>query len=155
MYSTANSSAGTKGQCSDDACPCTAHILWQVQRVMYSTNSSAGTKGQYSDDACPCTVQILRQVQRNNAIVMYVHRCTAHILWPLLPAPSSKLCQNWLRHWRGTDLYLPSPKGLGTNKTVEIDTASKHARKHEARPLREKEKKRVPSWFKRLWFYLC
>ena len=24
------------------------------------------------------------------------------------PAPSSKLCQNWLRHWRGTDLYLQS-----------------------------------------------
>ena len=23
------------------------------------------------------------------------------------PAPSSKLCQNWLRHWRGT-LYLPA-----------------------------------------------
>ena len=46
------------------------------------------------------------------------------------PAPSSKLCQNWLRHWRGT-LYLRAavhrrcqgpPNGLGTNntdKTVE------------------------------------
>ena len=40
-------------------------------------------------------------------------------------APSSKLCQNWLRHRRGT-LYLraavhrrcqPPPNGLGTNKT--------------------------------------
>ena len=59
MYSTANSSAGTKGQYSDDACPCTVHFLWQVQRVMFSTNSSAGTKGQYSDDACPCTVHFL------------------------------------------------------------------------------------------------
>ena len=43
------------------------------------------------------------------------------------PAPSSKLCQIWLRHWRGT-LYLRAavhrhgqcpPKGLGTDKTVE------------------------------------
>ena len=43
------------------------------------------------------------------------------------PAPSSKLCQIWLRHWRGT-LYLPAavyrrgqrpPKSLGTNMTVE------------------------------------
>ena len=42
-------------------------------------------------------------------------------------APSSKLCQNWLRHWRGT-LYRRAaihqcgqhpPKGLGTSKTVE------------------------------------
>ena len=44
-----------------------------------------------------------------------------------VPAPSSKLCQIWLRHWRGT-LYLHAavhrrgqhpPKGLGTDKTVE------------------------------------
>ena len=43
------------------------------------------------------------------------------------PAPSSKLCQIWLRHWRGT-LYLRAsvhrrgqrpPKGSGTNMTVE------------------------------------
>ena len=43
------------------------------------------------------------------------------------PAPSSKLCQIWLRHWRGT-LNLPAAvhrrgqrplKGLGTDKTVE------------------------------------
>ena len=43
------------------------------------------------------------------------------------PAPSSELCQIWLRHWRGT-LYLRagvqrrcqrSPKGSGTNITVE------------------------------------
>ena len=42
-------------------------------------------------------------------------------------APSSKLCQNWLRHWRGT-LFLRTavyrlcqhlPKSVGTNKTVE------------------------------------
>ena len=43
------------------------------------------------------------------------------------PAPSSKLCQIWLRHWRGT-LYLCAavqrrgqspPKGSGTDRTVE------------------------------------
>ena len=43
------------------------------------------------------------------------------------PAPSSKLCQIWLRHWRGT-LYLRAavqwrgqrpPKGSGTNMIVE------------------------------------
>ena len=43
------------------------------------------------------------------------------------PAPSSKLCQIWLRHWRGA-LYLRAavhrrgqrpPKSLGTDKTVE------------------------------------
>ena len=43
------------------------------------------------------------------------------------PAPSSKLCQIWLRHWWGT-LYEGAavhrrrqrpPKGLGTDKTVE------------------------------------
>ena len=43
------------------------------------------------------------------------------------PAPSSKLCQIWLHHWRGT-LYLRAAvhqrgqhplKGLGTNKTVD------------------------------------
>ena len=43
------------------------------------------------------------------------------------PAPSSKLCQIWLRHWRGT-LYLRAvvqrrgqrpPKGSGTNMTIE------------------------------------
>ena len=42
-------------------------------------------------------------------------------------APSSKLCQIWLRHWRGT-LYLHAavqrrgqypPEGSGTNMTVE------------------------------------
>ena len=43
------------------------------------------------------------------------------------PAPSSKLCQKWLLHWRGT-LYLRAavrrrwqrpPKAFGTSKTVE------------------------------------
>ena len=43
------------------------------------------------------------------------------------PTPSSRLCQNWLRHRRGT-LYLRAavhrrsqrpPKGWDTNKTVE------------------------------------
>ena len=43
----------------------------------------------------------------------------------LFPAPSSKPCQIWLRHWRGT-LYLRTaihrrgqrpPKGLGANQT--------------------------------------
>ena len=53
--------------------------------------------------------------------------------WPVphsehrFPAPSSKLCQIWLRHWRGT-LYLCAAvhqrgqhplKGSGTDKTVE------------------------------------
>ena len=66
---------------------------------------------------------------------------------PGIPAPSSKLCHDWLRHWRCTNIYLRaavhrlcqrSPKGLGTNKT-ESNTASKHARKHEGRPLRIKQ----------------
>ena len=44
------------------------------------------------------------------------------------PAPSSKLCQNWLCRWRGT-LYLHAAacqccqhllNGLGTNKIVEV-----------------------------------
>ena len=48
-----------------------------------------------------------------------------------LSAPSSKLCQIWLRHWRGT-LYLRAavhrrsqrpPKGSGTNMTVEQPSA--------------------------------
>ena len=68
------------------------------------------------------------------------------------PAPSSKLCQIWLRHWRGT-LYLRAavhrrgqrlPKGLGTNMTVEaINLAPKHARKQEAHPPRVKKKSSV------------
>ena len=69
---------------------------------------------------------------------------------PFCPAPSSKLCHNRSRHWRpgALDLYLRAavhwrcqrpPKGLGTNKAVAgILTASKHARKHEARPPRVK-----------------
>ena len=63
------------------------------------------------------------------------------------PAPSSKLCQIWLRHWRGT-LYLRAavhrrgqrlPKDFGTNVTVEANLAPKHARKHEAHPPRVKK----------------
>ena len=57
------------------------------------------------------------------------------------PAPSSKLCQILLHHWRGT-LYLRSavhwhgqypPKGSGTNMTWS-NLAPKHAHKHEAHP---------------------
>ena len=50
------------------------------------------------------------------------------------------------------------PKGLGTNMTVEATKAPKHPRTHETHPPRVKKKKkkgRVPSRFKRLWFYLC
>ena len=82
------------------------------------------------------------------------------------PAPSSKLCQKWLHHWRGTlhlraAVHLPcqrTPKCLGTNKTGS-NIASKHAHKHEAWPprvkerLREREREGVPSRFKRIWFY--
>ena len=47
---------------------------------------------------------------------------------PRFLASSSKLCQNWFHHWRGSTLYLrPAvhrrcqrpPKNLGTNKTVK------------------------------------
>ena len=79
------------------------------------------------------------------------------------PAPSSKLCQNWLCRWRG-NLYLRAavhrrgqrpPTGLGTNKTVE---ELKHAHNYEARPplVKKREKRRrVPSRFKRSGCYLC
>ena len=65
-------------------------------------------------------------------------------------APSSKLCQIYLRHGRGT-LYLRaavqrrgqrSPKGSGTNMTVEANLAPKHARKHETHPPRVKKKEK-------------
>ena len=55
------------------------------------------------------------------------------------PAPFSKLCQSWLRHWRGT-LYLRSavhrrgqrpPKGSGTNHTPS--TAFRHLPPNSAR----------------------
>ena len=79
-----------------------------------------------------------------------------------IPAPSSKLCQISLCHWRGT-LYLRAavhrhgqrpPKGLGTDETGS-NLAPKHAHKHEAYPpWVKKKKKRVPSRFKRFWFYL-
>ena len=45
-------------------------------------------------------------------------------------------------------------KGSGTNMT-RSNLAPKHARKHETHPPRVKILKRVPSRFKRLWFYLC
>ena len=68
------------------------------------------------------------------------------------PAPSSKLCQIWLRHWRGT-LYLRAavhwrgqrpPKGSGTDKTGS-NLAPKHARKHEMHPPRVKKKEKIPA----------
>ena len=46
------------------------------------------------------------------------------------------------------------PTGLGTNTTVKQHTASKHARKHEARPTQVKKKERVPSRFQQFWFDL-
>ena len=64
------------------------------------------------------------------------------------PAPSSKLCQIWLRHWRGT-LFLRAavhrrgqrpPIGLGTDCGSNL--APKHARKHEAHPSRVKKKEK-------------
>ena len=71
------------------------------------------------------------------------------------PAPSSKLCQIWLRHWRVT-LYLRAavqrrsqqpPKGCGSN------TESKHALKHKACPPRVE--KNVPSPLNWFWVCLC
>ena len=80
------------------------------------------------------------------------------------PAPSSRLCHNWIRHWRGT-LYLRtsvhrrcqrSPKDLGARKTVD-NIASKHACKlRRVRHGWKKEKrKKLASPFNRFWFYLC
>ena len=50
-------------------------------------------------------------------------------------------------------------KGSGTNMTqCRSNLAPKrHARKHETHPprVKRKDKKRVPSRFKQLWFYLC
>ena len=79
------------------------------------------------------------------------------------PAPSSKLWHICLRHWRGT-LYLRAavhrrgqcpPKGLGTNNyDCRSNLAPKHACKDKAHPHWVKKKKRVPSRFKRFWFYL-
>ena len=70
------------------------------------------------------------------------------------PAPSSKLCQIWLRHWRGT-LYLRaavhrrgqrSPKGLGTDwYDCGCNLAPKHARKHESHLPRVKKEFRLGS----------
>ena len=65
------------------------------------------------------------------------------------PAPSSKLCQIWLRLWRGT-LYLRAavhrrgqrpPKGLGTND-CESSLGPKHPRKHETHLPRVKKRKK-------------
>ena len=46
-----------------------------------------------------------------------------------------------------------SPKGSGTKKDCRSNLAPRHARKHETHSPRVKN--RVPSRFKRLWFYLC
>ena len=76
------------------------------------------------------------------------------------PAPSSKFCQIWLRHWRGT-LYLrscPPTRSASSERFGYYDCGSslapKHPRKHEAHPPRVKKRKKVPSRFKRFWFYL-
>ena len=56
-----------------------------------------------------------------------------------------------------TDAVSAPPKGWSTNKT-ESNTASKHARKHEARPPRVKAKcfsKKSSSRFKWFWFHFC
>ena len=54
------------------------------------------------------------------------------------PGPSSKLCQSWLRHWRGT-LHLHAAvhrccqhplKGLGTNYTNKTVEATRHPSTH-------------------------
>ena len=67
------------------------------------------------------------------------------------PAPSSKLCQIWLRHGRGA-LYLRAavhwrgqrpPKGSGTGKTGS-NLAPKHARKHDMHPPRVKKRRSLP-----------
>ena len=55
--------------------------------------------------------------------------------------PFSKLCHDWLRHWRGTPYLHASghrrcqrpPKGLGTNGVCGSVTTSNHAREHQAR----------------------
>ena len=60
------------------------------------------------------------------------------------PAPSSKLCQIWLRHWRGNALYLCAAVSTDAvsalrkvwvlNMTVEAaSVALKHPHKHELR----------------------
>ena len=76
------------------------------------------------------------------------HPHTPSIAFRHLPP---NLLQNWLRHWRGTLCLRAavhrccrcSPKGLVTNKTVGSSIASKHARRHEARPPRVEEKSSV------------
>ena len=81
---------------------------------------------------------------------------------PRFPAPSSKLCQNWLRHWRGT-FYLRTavqrcqrpPKGLDTSKIVKKKKKKKKTcrsthLKIEARPpqvKKEEEKKKKKEMF--------
>ena len=63
---------------------------------------------------------------RRNVFIKLLIQRGPHSKYRFL-APSSKLCQNWLHHWRGT-LYLHAAvlwccrwavKGLGTDKTVE------------------------------------
>ena len=59
-------------------------------------------------------------------------------------ASSSKLCQNWLCHWRGT-LYLRTAFGY---QDCGSNIASKHTRKHGARLPRVKKRKKKK-------FHLC
>ena len=72
------------------------------------------------------------------------------------PAPSSKLCQKWLRHWKDT-LYLhaAASERFGYQSNCGNSIASKHARKHEVHVPQVKKNTEVLSWFKQFWFYLC
>ena len=57
------------------------------------------------------------------------------------PAPFSKLCQNWLCHWRGI---------------IHLCTAVQYPRTHvNGRCIHPGLKKEVLSQFRRFWFYLC
>ena len=80
------------------------------------------------------------------------------------PAPSSKLCQIWLHHWRDTLYHCAAvhqrcqrpPKGLGTNETGS-NIAPKHPCKHKtdaSTPSKKEKEKRFPR-FRWSWFYLC
>ena len=81
-----------------------------VQTMVYGCECQFGVSNVRTGvDACDCT-------RRQNG-----HRERDH----RFPAPSSKPCQNWLRHWRGT-LYFRAatrrrcqrlPEILGTNQT--------------------------------------
>ena len=71
------------------------------------------------------------------------------------PASSSKL-PYLVTPPKGQSLFPSAPsERFGYWYVCGSSPAPKHPRKHETHPPRVKEKKRVPSRFKRLWFYLC